>query len=77
MQVSQSDSQRLYFTLAKGEVFPPLTPQSYRLSAKERKALSITSSWLVIYTLEPSKIAFKGFYMFSGAKPWVIHLKSK
>jgi len=22
-QVSQSDSQRLYFTLAKGEVFPP------------------------------------------------------
>jgi len=24
-----------------------------------------------------SKIVFKGFYMFSGVKPWATHLKSK
>ena len=30
--------------LQEGEL-SPLAPQSYRLSAKERKALSITSSW--------------------------------
>jgi len=45
MQVSQSDSQRLYFTLARGGSFSPLDPQSYRLPVMKRKALFITSSW--------------------------------